>query len=122
MLTLRPHHLLCTEFFEGKGYSEKFTGNMYKIILELEKNPEIFLAVKSDVICSECPRNCISGKAFSYDRKILEYCNLNENTVYRYSDLKQKVKSEILEKNFLENICGDCQWYSICSKSEKGGI
>ena len=122
MLTLRPHHLLCTEFFECKGYSEKFTGNIYKII---SKYDSIVLArhiVKSDVICSECPRNCISGKAFSYDRKILEYCNLNENTVYRYSDLKQKVKSEILEKNFLETICGDCQWYSICSKSEKGGI
>ena len=121
MLTLRPHHLLCTEFFEGRGYSDKFTENMYRVISELEKNPEIFLAVKSDSICSECPKNCISGKSFSYDMKILEYCKLNENNVFRYSDLKQKVKSEILEKNLLKEICGDCQWYSICSKENADG-
>lgn len=121
MLTLRPHHLLCTEFFEGRGYSDKFTENMYRVISELEKNPEIFLAVKSDRICSECPKNCISGKAFSYDMKMLEYCKLNENNVFRYDDLKQKVKSEILEKNLLKDICGDCQWYSICGKRNADG-
>lgn len=122
MLTLRPHHLLCTEFFEGKGYSNNFVKNMYAVISEFEKNPEIFLSVKSDAICSECPKNCLSGKAFKYDRKVLEYCNLKENSVFRYNELKQKIKSEILEKNILGNICSDCQWYSICSKFKKDGI
>lgn len=122
MLTLRPHHLLCTEFFIRKGYSDNFTKNMYDIISELEKNPEIFLSIKSDAICSECPENCTSGKAFRYDRKVLEYCNLNENSVFRYNELKQKIKSEILEKNILRNICSDCQWYNICSKLKNGGI
>lgn len=121
MLTLRPHHLLCTEFFEGRGYSDKFTENMYRVISELEKNPEIMLTVGQDIICSECPRKCISGKALVYDKKVLEYCMSDENTVFRYDDLKQKVKSEILEKNLLKEICGDCQWYSICSKGNADG-
>ena len=29
MIKLRPHHLLCIEFFEGKGYDTKHIENMF---------------------------------------------------------------------------------------------
>ncbi len=31
-LPLRPHHLLCTEFFKGYGYSDGFSANMSEVI------------------------------------------------------------------------------------------
>ncbi len=121
MLMLRPHHLLCTKFFEGKGYSDSFTENMYKVISYLETDSEIKLITKRDIICSECPEKCTSGKALDYDRKVLEYCKLDENKIYRYNQLRNTVKSGILEKNLLSEVCGDCQWYRICSKTKTDG-
>ncbi|MDD7224175.1 MAG: DUF1284 domain-containing protein, partial [Lachnospiraceae bacterium] len=32
MITLRPHHLLCTQGYSGKGYSDDFVENMDKIV------------------------------------------------------------------------------------------
>jgi len=113
--------LLCTEFFEGKGYSNKFTENMYRIISYLETNPEIKLITERDIICLACPEKCTSGKALDYDRKVLQYCKLDENRIYKYNQLRNKVKSGILEKNFLSEVCGNCQWYAICSKNKTDG-
>jgi len=121
MLILRPHHLLCIGFFEGKGYSDKFTENMYSIISQLEKNPEIMLTSGRDIICSECPEKCISGKAGIYDKKVLEYCGFDENIILHWNDFQEKIKFRILEKNLLSKICGDCQWYGICSKVKTDG-
>lgn len=41
---LRPHHALCILSFRGKGYSDEFIDNMYKMIDELEKT-RMFLFV-----------------------------------------------------------------------------
>ena len=42
--SIRPHHLLCLQFFEGKGYSNGFVENMTKIHNEmLSKNPYVEL-------------------------------------------------------------------------------
>lgn len=121
VLKIRPHHGLCTEFFEGKGYSNSFVENMYNIIYLLEKNPEIKIIIDTDDICVDCPENtgnrCISfQKVTNYDKKVLEYCGLKENDIIYWKDFKSKIKSEILEKNFLKNICSNCRWYEICSK------
>ena len=39
---IRPHHMLCMQFFEGKGYSDGFVASMAAIKEKLEKelNPE----------------------------------------------------------------------------------
>lgn len=121
-ISLRPHHLLCTEFFEGKGYSNKFVKNMYDVISILENNPEIKITINRDVICSKCPRDCNSGNAEAYDKRVLEYCNLHDGDIKKYNILKNKILSEILEKNLLSNVCGNCQWYEICGKSETDRI
>ena len=36
---LRPHHGMCFQFYEGKGYSEDFTDHMGRIIREMEADP-----------------------------------------------------------------------------------
>lgn len=32
MMYLRPHHLLCTQGYSGKGYSEDFVAHMDQVV------------------------------------------------------------------------------------------
>ena len=76
--SIRPHHLLCLQFFEGKGYSNGFVENMTKIHNEmLSKNPYVELTEGADDICENCPNNengiCTQEKSVSgNDRRTYE--------------------------------------------------
>ena len=84
-IVLRPHHGMCFQFYEGKGYSEDFTDHMGRIIRELERDPSqtIRLQVTTDVVCENCPNNkngkCSSqDKVIRYDKEVLEACEITE--------------------------------------------
>ncbi len=54
--SIRPHHLLCLQFFEGKGYSDDFVRQMAEIHRTLNKeNPQINIVEGVDDICKKCP-------------------------------------------------------------------
>lgn len=55
MIRLRPHHGMCLAYFEGKGYSDGFTGNMQHMLELLEKGADVEMAVFGDEICKACP-------------------------------------------------------------------
>ena len=81
VISLRPHHGLCLQFFEGKGYSDGFTAHMGQVKAFLEAGARITVTEADDEICSRCPNRkghgCISDeKVRSYDRKVLEICGL----------------------------------------------
>ena len=122
---LRPHHGLCIQFFEGKGYSSEFIQHMTKMISILhESNPDIILTVGTDNICSHCPHNkenfCESAeKVQRFDEAVLQYCNLAQGSQLRWNDFQAIVKESILHQGLLTHVCGDCQWFEICSKQEK---
>ncbi len=121
MLTvkLRPHHLLCLTFFEGKGYSEEFVQRMKFIISELEKNPIVQLVEGTDQICEACPNNYntqyqCGDKAVRYDEAVRTFCNLSADSRMEYQILHKIVLEEILYKGKLSMVCSDCEWSSIC--------
>lgn len=122
ILEIRPHHGLCTEFFRGMGYSEKFAESMAEIIAALEsENPEVRLTVGADVICINCPHNSdgiceTSEKVNGYDRAVLEKCGLSDGSCIKWQDFKNAVRKEIISKNKLSDVCGDCSWYEFCKK------
>ena len=39
MIHLRPHHLLCTQGYSGKGYDESFVAHMNEVVHELRNVP-----------------------------------------------------------------------------------
>lgn len=43
VITLRPHHLLCTQAYSGKGYDEAFVRNMDRVTESLLRD-----------ICGDC--------------------------------------------------------------------
>ena len=92
MIRLRPHHGMCLAYFEGKGYSDGFTGNMQHMLELLEKGADVEMAVFGDEICKACPNLkhgvCLSADLVEhYDRKVLEYCGLKERENLSFRDL-----------------------------------
>ena len=41
MIKLRPHHLLCTQGYSGKGYSREFVENMTEIVKSIKNEIEL---------------------------------------------------------------------------------
>ena len=39
MIRLRPHHLLCTQGYSGKGYNESFVAHMNEVVEQLRNVP-----------------------------------------------------------------------------------
>ena len=55
---IRPHHMLCMQFFEGKGYSDGFVASMAAIKEKLEKeDPQVEIVEGTDDVCKNCPHN-----------------------------------------------------------------
>ena len=50
---IRPHHMLCMQFFEGKGYSDGFVASMAAIKEKLEKeDPQVEIVEGTDDVCN----------------------------------------------------------------------
>ena len=118
---IRAHHGVCLYFFQGKGYSGEFVENMSRMKAILEKNPEISLMDSPDDICAACPNrlteNC-AEKASRYDREVLRRCGLSVGERLPYREFSRKVIETILRRGVRAEICGDCQWSSLCRWEE----
>lgn len=124
-MKLRPHHLMCTQGYSGKGYNDDFIKNMDYITraLRCDKNILIELVFSTDDICSSCPNMLganlcnTNNKVKSIDDKMVKYFNLEEK-VYNYNEIVNFIKENITEE-IMDDICGNCNWYSIssCKKS-----
>lgn len=116
---IRPHHMLCLQFFEGKGYSSEFVQNMQQIKEQLEhENPTVKIVTGADSICGKCP-NYIAGKCKN-EEEILEH----DKRVYaqtgklkqesRWNDICETVYHEIIRKEKVRDVCVQCKWSDIC--------
>ncbi len=130
-MRLRPHHLLCTQSYSGKGYDTAFVENMNQLTAKLRGKEPVSVEVvfSADDLCSHCP-NLSDGalcrdnkKVTSYDKKVTEYFHIEEKT-YIYQDIARKIRKSMTPE-ILEDICGDCEWYPIsacrkvlCEKSQ----
>ena len=123
VILLRPHHGMCLAFFEGKGYSDGFTVHMGETLKRLQKNPYIRLVLHTDEICSACPNNkngtCVSDeKVLGYDRMVLETTGFTEGRKIPFVEFAGMVQENISAAGHREEICGDCEWNTICRRKE----
>lgn len=122
MIKLRPHHLLCTQGYSGKGYSREFVENMTEIVKSIKNEKvQVQLIFSEDDICSKCPNLsenniCKSDTVNIIDNKVIKYFELEEK-IYEYESLIRCIKSHIT-KEIMDDICRNCEWYSI-SKCKK---
>ena len=113
ILNLRPHHLLCTRAFKGKGYSPAFVENMQRVINRLKAGCSITLITGVDAICGPCPErignHCRSeAKVQAFDAAVLSQLGL-ERKNYAYIEVDRILKSRLTESVY-ECICRGCEW------------
>lgn len=118
-IKFRPHHMLCTRFFEGKGYSKDFVVNMTNILNSLDNNRLVEIVKGKDDLCKCCPRfnddKCDDYlKTDKYDELTLKELNLHYGDVINYKEFIKTYDAN----NMIEKICIDCSWYSICHKDK----
>jgi hypothetical protein len=127
-MKLRPHHLLCTQGFSGKGYNDGFIENMTVITNRLrnESNTPIEIVFSADDICAECPKMlgddlCEENtKVNNLDKKVVNYFKIEEKG-YIYQNIIQEINSK-MTASIMDDICGECNWYSMsaCRKNILG--
>lgn len=118
-MRLRPHHLLCTQSYSGKGYDDAFVQNMNQLVAKLrtEEQTPVEIVFHSDELCSCCPNRTDNNlckdnqKVTSYDKKVTEYFDIEAKT-YIYQDITRKIR-ENMTPEMLEDICGNCEWYPV---------
>ena len=101
---LRPHHGMCFQFYEGKGYSADFTDHMGRVIKEFEADPEqkVVLRSETDIVCENCPNNeggvCTTqDKVLRYDREVLKACGLCDGSVISFREFSGIVRNKIID-------------------------
>lgn len=118
-LKLRPHHALCAQFFEGKGYSEAFVAHMYGVLSELDRGAAVTLADRCDAICAGCPNErdgvCETDeKVRAIDRRAIEAMGVRFGDTLSWHDLSTLAKERIVAAGKLSDVCRDCEWIGIC--------
>ena len=124
-MKLRPHHLLCTQGYSGRGYNKDFVENMTAITTYLrnEDNATVEIVFTTDDICNKCPRMVENGichrdeKVKRFDKKVIDYFSIEKKS-YIYQDIIREINAKMtLDK--MNDICSDCEWYPIsaCKKN-----
>lgn len=116
---IRAHHGMCLAFFQGNGYSDKFTEHMSHIKALLSDNPLVTIVNDTDDICLACPHNqagiCDSEeKVRQYDTQVLTHCGIAPGCCMRWQDFTDLVEQHILKTNRRSEICSDCIWDNLC--------
>lgn len=124
-MKLRPHHLMCTQGYSGKGYDKAFIENMDIVTNELRNNKDCVVEIvfSTDDICKSCP-NMIdvnlcetNEKVNNIDKKVIQYFKLEEKE-YKYNDIVNYIKDNITE-DIMDDICEKCNWYTMSKCKEK---
>lgn len=118
-MKLRPHHLLCTQGFTGKGYDEAFVINMTSITNQLrtEKSTVIEIVFLTDDLCGKCPNMLHTDlckdndKVKTLDQKVIDYFEIEEKS-YIYQDIVREINSRMTEA-IMSDICSSCNWYPV---------
>ncbi len=117
---IRPHHLLCLSFFEGKGYSPAFVQNTSEILARLNQNATVDLTEGMDDICAACPHNqqgiCESqDKVLRYDTAVLDELGLTPGERVSWNRLHEDTFYRLIQNGRFTALCGDCEWADLCT-------
>lgn len=123
-IRIRPHHALCAQFFEGKGYSEQFVEHMYAILSKLDRGASVTVTDGCDAICEGCPNNrrgvCETDeKVRAIDARAIEAMGLHSGDALPWQELSALAKEKIILPEKLKNVCRDCEWIDVCMRNHR---
>lgn len=124
VITLRAHHFLCMQGFQGYGYGGGFQERM-KIIVDKINSEPVLVKIIADVddICGGCPN--YSQNKCNLDANADTRINGIDNLILRKTDIKsgQVASAEHFKKTInavfrlrldVVGICEKCRWTDKC--------
>lgn len=119
----RPHHVLCTIGFQGKGYSAAFVQNYIALKKELQDDTQVRIVAKTDDICSACPHQrdaqCTKEKKIQrLDARHAKALGLKEGMLYTWGTLFERVRQHVKPED-LDILCQGCVWlpFGVCQNA-----
>lgn len=130
-LSIRAHHLLCLQGFQGYGYNDAFVDHLQGIVAILKNHPELLLEVVTtcDAICAGCPHcqesECrkddgANRRVVALDLTILKYTGLEPNHIAKAVHLLAQINTTFQTRAQRARVCGDCQWRPNCTWYQGG--
>ncbi len=121
-IRFRPHHFLCALGFQGKGYSDSFTANMYAIVFGRLKTPDgadqrIRLTGHTDDICAPCPKRrgrlCTNEQAIkTLDRRHAAALRLQPREELSWGEALDRIRTHV-PPGSLTTLCAGCRWLPL---------
>lgn len=127
-ITFRPHHFLCSLGFQGQGYSDDFTANMARIVIDTLRAPGgdtvmIEVTGTTDDICAPCPKRrettCSEQeKMAALDTRHARALRVFVGTRISWGEAKRRIVKQV-PPGALETLCAGCQWLELglCEKA-----
>lgn len=122
IVRLRPHHVLCSVGFEGKGYNDAFLANMGHIVNGQLRGPagaevQVMVTDVADSICTPCPRRiglgCEAQAAIDrLDRDHGAALGLAPGNRLTWGDCLERVRTRVAPDD-LDSLCVGCRWLSM---------
>lgn len=116
-MKLRGHHLICLQFFKGKGYSKDFVDNTKRIV-DFWENNSAEIVKNVDDVCSFCPflknRECTHPKykVDEIDKLALKLLGLKIGDKVKKDFVKKQLPKIFWE--WKEKACKKCEWKKLC--------
>lgn len=114
-MELRPHHLICLNFFRGYGYSDEFTKRLREIVEGLNSE-EILVVFGGDDICVVCPyfdKICEKEpEVTEIDYLASKLLEINFGDIIMFSEIERKIPEII--GIWRKYACDGCEWENVC--------
>jgi hypothetical protein len=123
MLFLRGHHLICLNFFSGKGYDEVFVDNLKGIMKGIDAEV-IRITDGPDDVCKSCPH--LKGNRCLYDKEAEEEVREMDSKALQLLNIKareiswREIKDQIplIFSEWYKSYCLQCDWLRVCNENE----
>lgn len=117
---LRPHHVLCSIGWQGRGYSPDFTANMNAIVLgRLRADPatEVVFTDMANSICGPCPSRrgtgCASNERIAgLDRRHARALGIAPGQRMSWAEAQGRAVARLAPDD-LNAVCMGCQWLGL---------
>lgn len=128
-IKFRPHHFLCANGFEGKGYSSDFIANFSEIVTQLRSEngdqTEITVTSHTDSICQPCPHRrdqlCTTqAKIEKLDNAHAQVLEIIPGDSLTWGGAKKRIAAHVTLEKF-HQMCAPCEWkkMGICEAALK---
>lgn len=93
---------------------------MANILHGLQQGSLAVIVEGADILCHHCPHHqdgiCnTQDKVQRYNKIVSARCEFQTGQIYSWEELSRRTATRIIYPGKLACVCGDCEWFSLCS-------